>query len=259
MFFRRMNRRLVLYLAAASISFTATLLLAPLTRQEEAQPAYAYAQIESANGVELHVAKTLPERIALKAVEGNIMELSEFGINGGFFWQGQLLSIAVMNDRPVKGEPGDYGSGWFNTGHRRGTLVWDGAKQAFSVQHASEASELQVTDRAHYWAQGGISMNLRNEADWRRLAKEENMPALTESRMRTGIVYDRNNAVWLVVTPTACSAEEFRTAILESLGAGRSIVDGVFLDGNGSSQLKVAQASLPGDQRQIYQMIALLH
>ncbi|EGL17323.1 MULTISPECIES: phosphodiester glycosidase family protein [Paenibacillus] len=256
-FFTRIDKLLAIYGAVAAASFAVTLLFAHQSGEKgPPPPAYAYAQITAPNGVELHVAKTKPERIALKAVKGNIMELSEFGINGGFFWQGNLLSIAVMNDQPVKGAQGEYGSGWFNTGHKRGTLVWDGAARQFTVQQASDAAELKVADRSRYWAQGGISMSLQNEADWRKLAKEENMPALNEARMRTGIVYDKSNAVWLVVTPTPCTGEQFRAAIAGSLGRS-GLVDGVFLDGNGSSQLKVAQASLPGDKRQIYQMIAL--
>ncbi|MEC0267405.1 hypothetical protein [Paenibacillus anseongense] len=220
-------------------------------------PISEYRVDQASNGVTLHTIRTPPQNIGLKAITGNITDLSDNGINGGFFWQGYLLSIAVINDLPVKGQPGDYGSGWFNIDRKRGTLVWDEKAQTFTIQVVENANELKVMDRNHYWAQGGVSMGLTNPDGWAAQADSEEMPVINEKRMRSGIVYDRNNNVYLVVAPTPCTGEQFRTAILEQVGSGQ-LVDGLFLDGDGSSQLKVADYLLPGDHREVYQMITLL-
>ncbi|MEF3305903.1 hypothetical protein [Paenibacillus sp. GYB003] len=226
----------------------------------EKTAAYRYDKWNSSNGVVLHTVQTTPDRIELKAIDTNVTATPYVGVNGGFFWEGSLLSIAVVNDAPLKGSPGDYGSGWYNTGvdgHlRRGTLVWDEAAGRFSVQTVLEADELVVADRRRFWAQGGVSMNVTDEASFAASMIAEQMPAYDENRMRTGIVYDRDNRLYLIVTPTPCTAGQFRSAIVEKFGAGR-LVDGIFLDGDGSSQLQTKRTKLAGDRRQVFQMVAI--
>ncbi|MNL72501.1 hypothetical protein D3C87_1978230 [compost metagenome] len=73
--------------------------------------------------------------------------------------------------------------------------------------------------------------------------------------MRSGLVYDEAGKLWLIVTPTRCTAEEFRTAVLQTVpGKGR---EGIFLDGDGSSQMNADEAILTGDSRPVVQMIAV--
>jgi hypothetical protein len=222
---------------------------------------YSFEHSTAANGVELYTIRTTPDNVRLQAIESNVTATRYFGVNGGFFWQGALLSIAVENDRPIKGEPGDYGSGWYNTGVdanlKRGTLVWDEAARRFSVQVVTHAGELHVTDRLHYWAQGGVSMGLGDENGWEREMIAEQMPAYDEDHSRTALAYDRDNRLYMIVTPTPCTIEQFRTAIRERIGGGR-LVDGIFLDGDGSSQLQAEHVRLAGDRREVYQMIALI-
>lgn len=218
--------------------------------------AYAYQKLTAGNGVELHAIAATPGKIGLKAIDRNVTETRDYGINGGFFWEGYLLSIAVVNDRPVKGAPGDYGSGWFNTDRARGTLVWDGATGRYSVQVAESAEELQVTDRGRYWAQGGVSMGLRNENGWKAQALSEEFPAMEENRLRSGMVYDTDGRLWLLVTTTPCTGEEFRNAVREKVASGK-LVDGIYLDGDGSSQLQLGKLRIAGDGRPVYQMITV--
>ncbi|GAA3399617.1 hypothetical protein ACFFNY_18355 [Paenibacillus hodogayensis] len=221
---------------------------------------YRYDRRTAPNGIVLHTIETTPEHIRLQAIDTNVTGTPYYGINGGFFWEGSLLSIAVVNDKPLKGLAGDYGSGWYNTGvngHlRRGTLVWDEAAGRFSVQIVQEADELVVTDKARYWAQGGVSMKLDNEAMRQPTMIAEEMPAYDEARMRSGLVYDRANRLYMVVTPTRCTVEQFRSAIVALLG-DRQLVDGILLDGDGSSQLQTKRAHLAGDNRQVYQMLTI--
>lgn len=217
---------------------------------------YTYQETVAANGVRLFALQTVPQNISLKPIATNVSRTPDYGINGGFFWEGYLLSIAVINDKPLIGQPEDYGSGWYNIDYPKGTLVWDEITRRFSVQVVQDAHEIKVTDRQRYWAQGGVSMSLHNGARWVQQARAEDMPAFDEPRLRSGVVYDDRQNIWMVVTDKPCTVEQFRTAIVEKIGNGR-LVDGVFLDGDGSSQMNSAQKVLKGDSREVYQMMAL--
>jgi hypothetical protein len=221
---------------------------------------YYYEKLLASNGTELHIIRTTPDNIRLQTIDKNVTTTSYYGINGGFFWEGALLSIAVVNDQPIKGVPGGYGSGWYNTGTdfnlKRGTLVWDDIMKRFSIQVITQAGEITTTDKLHYWAQGGVSMGLGDELNWESEMILENMPSYDEGHMRTGIVYDKQQNLYMIVTPTLCTIEQFRTAILEKLG-DQQLIDGIFLDGDGSSQLHSRYDSLAGDNRQVYQMLTL--
>jgi hypothetical protein len=245
--------------AVMLLSFAATVWMfapEPSTEGILAGRPYVYQKLTAGNGIELHAIAAPPGNIGLKAIDRNVTDTRDYGINGGFFWEGHLLSIAVVNDRPVKGAAGDYGSGWFNTDRARGTLVWDGASGRFSVQVAESAEELRVTDRSQYWAQGGVSMGLKNENSWKAQALAEEFPAMEENRLRSGMVYDTDGRLWLLVTTTPCTGEQFRNAVKEKVAAGK-LADGIFLDGDGSSQLQLGQLRIVGDRRPVYQMITV--
>lgn len=144
-----------------------SMVLYPMAIEISKKPhAYTYSKLDATNGVELHVLKTRPENIALKAIDKNVTETGLYGINGGFFYNGDMLSITVTNHLPAKGEANDYGTGWYITDVPRGTLIWDEALRAFHVQIVKHAGELKVTDRNHYWAQGGVSMKLGDSMGW---------------------------------------------------------------------------------------------
>ncbi|MFC0213358.1 phosphodiester glycosidase family protein [Paenibacillus chartarius] len=222
---------------------------------------YRYDRLRASNGVDLHVLRTTPEHVRLQAIESNVTATPYTGINGGFFWEGALLSIAVVNDAPLKGAPGDYGSGWYNTGVdsnlKRGTLVWDAAAQRYSVQLVSHAGELNVTDKLRYWAQGGVSMHLADERSAELALTQEQMPSYDQPHMRSALVYDQAQRLYMIVTPTRCTIAELRSAIIETLGPS-GLVDGVYLDGDGSSQLQSGRIRLTGDRREVYQMLAIV-
>lgn len=216
---------------------------------------YTYAEAESSGKVQLHMMAVNPADVVLRRAGQPLRQIAAYGINGGFFYGDDLLSIAVLNGRPVNGAPQSYGSGWFNAKYARGTLVWDGAAGAFSVQVVSSADDLAVSDRGNYWAQGGISMNLQQEELWAAAAAAEHLPFDGERRLRSGLVYDQAGKLWLLVTESLCTAAEFRTAVLETVpGEGR---EGIFLDGDGSSQMNADEAVLTGDSRPVVQMIAV--
>ncbi|MGG1615570.1 hypothetical protein ACIFQM_08225 [Paenibacillus sp. NRS-1782] len=222
--------------------------------------AYTYSQIAASNGVVLHSIKTSPNSVYMKALPGgsSIANQNTDGINGSFFdfSTGALLTIAVNNDVPVGGSKGAYGSGYENAKYARGTLVWDSREGEFSVQVVSSAASLAVVSRNQYWAQGGISMGLNNESGWAAQADKENMPNRTGSTERAGLVYNNAKNVWLVVTNTKCTAAQFRTAIKEKVGSG-TLVNGIFLDGSGSAQMRAGTVKASGDGRKVFSMVAL--
>lgn len=216
---------------------------------------YSFFEKESSEKVQLYMMSLSPEDIKLRSAGVPLQEVIAYGINGGFFYGDALLSIAIMNDIPTNGVKKAYGSGWFNAKYARGTLVWDGASRSFSVQVVSSGEELNVTDRQQYLAQGGISMNLKHEELWEAAIAEEHLPYADEKRMRSGMLYDDNGKLWLIVTPTLSTAAEFRSAILQTVPAEG--LEGIFLDGDGSSQMNADEIILPGDSRAVVQMIAV--
>ncbi|MNV46632.1 hypothetical protein D3C71_1384720 [compost metagenome] len=215
---------------------------------------YTYFEVQASNNVKLHALISRPGEITLQSADGPLAMYSGYGINGGFFYGKDLLSIASMNDKPVAGAPRQYGSGWFNVKYPRGTLVWDEAVSSYSVQVVSSASDIQVTDRGRYFAQGGVSMNLMNNDGWEAAAEQEHLPYPGEKRLRSGLVYDADQKLWLIATPTLCTAAEFRKAVQETIVPGMP-KEGIFLDGDGSAQLNSAEKRLTGDSRVLRQII----
>lgn len=221
----------------------------------------------ASNGVVLHYIKTSPNNIIPKAIGAkNLKDSGEYGVNAGFFdfSTGDLLSIAVDNDVPVKGGSlNDYGNGSQNTLYKRGTLVWNKVARTYSVQVLLYAKDLDVNDRDSYWAIGGISMALdKSETDWKKQVGTgddyENLPGgFTTSTKRAGLVYNSGLNIYLIVTHTSCTAAAFRTAILEKISVG-SLVDGISLDGSDSAQLQCAEKSLT-TSRKIYYATTLIN
>jgi exopolysaccharide biosynthesis protein len=101
-------------------------------------------------------------------------------------------------------------------------------------------------------------MGLQNESGWYDQASAEGMPNIDGKTTRTALVYNSGLNIWLVVTETLCTAEAFRHAIKDQIGSG-TIVDGIFLDGGGSSQMRCAETGINGDGRTVRQMIALIN
>ncbi|GIO15500.1 hypothetical protein J19TS2_50550 [Cohnella xylanilytica] len=218
---------------------------------------YVYGTETASNGMLLSYLRTRPSNVTLEAVHNNVTLSPFYGINGGFFYEDALVSLAVVNDRPVNGGPGAYGAGGENVKYARGTLVWDGSLDRLSVQVVRRASELRVTDRARFWAQGGISMSLGEDERWAAQAAAENAPFPDDNRLRSAAVYDKEGNVYLVVSRNKGSLAAFREAIVEKIGPG-TLADGIFLDGDGSSQLRSREAKLRGDSRPVVQMLRIM-
>ncbi|MDQ6421606.1 hypothetical protein RB620_19450 [Paenibacillus sp. LHD-117] len=266
---RAQGRQLIKIIAAVVIVFAVAgalliLLIQSLNHKSDATGAaidnvreYGYATAEAANGMRLHVLKTKPSNVSLEVISGNVTLADKVGVNGGFFYGKALVSMAVVNGKPVNGTESDYGSGWENMKYARGTLVWDGEADSLSVQVVRRATELKVKDATRFWAQGGISMSLGDDAKWQAQSAAEQAPFPSDNRLRSGAVYDKDGYLYLVVSETSGTLAAFRDAIKEELGE-HELVDGIFLDGDGSSQLLSKEMMLPGDNRPVVQMIRIM-
>lgn len=216
-----------------------------------------YIQTTADNGVILHVLQTEPSHISLQAINDNVVRTGLSGINGGFFWEDQLLSIAVVDGEPTNGRAKEYGSGWFNVKYDRGTMVYDRITKKLNVQRVASADDLRITDETKYWAQGGVSMNITNDNEWYDVAiNEEGLPFPGDKRLRSAMAYDISGDIYLIVSSTKCTAEQFRTAIKSNVAVGK-LQEGIFLDGDGSSQMLAGNVKLMGDSRTVVQMIVV--
>ncbi|TFE26634.1 hypothetical protein [Cohnella luojiensis] len=74
--------------------------------------------------------------------------------------------------------------------------------------------------------------------------------------LRSAVVYDTDGNLYLIVSTTKGFLADFREAILEKIGNGL-LKNGIFLDGDGSSQLRSREAKLRGDGRPVVQMMRL--
>ncbi|NIK68935.1 hypothetical protein [Paenibacillus sp. BK720] len=226
-------------------------------RDANAPSAYRYEELEATNGMKLHVLETRPSNVTLASVQTNVSLTPYYGVNGGFFFENSLLSIAVVDGMPVNGSLDDYGSGAENVKYARGTLVWDGASDKLSVQVVREAADLKVMDHTRFWAQGGISMSLGRDRSWLEQIETEQAPYPDDARLRSAAVYDREGMLYLVVSSSQGSLQAFRDAIVEKVGGGM-LEDGIFLDGDVSSQLRSAEKILTGDNRPVVQMMRIV-
>ncbi|EPY13685.1 hypothetical protein [Paenibacillus alvei] len=251
---------------------------------------YSYSTYNAKNGLTLNIIQTTPENIKFETLsKGKSLTNSSFyGINGGYFTPaGRTLHIAVKNDKPITGvgsDGGKGGNGWYNHYETKGekgtsTVVWDGDKRSFSIQKVWDAGSISVKNRKNYWAQGGFGMHLGN-SNWRKLAEDEGLTGSTSPAMgRTALVYHKSS-VYLIVTNVPeedkktdnkknhHTHSQFRDAVQQYFnitdGSSSSSVNGVFLDGSGSSQMKAISntnkvVNVTGDGRQLVQIISLIN
>ncbi|WP_019425107.1 hypothetical protein [Paenibacillus sp. OSY-SE] len=226
-------------------------------RQGPGPNLYQYETFTSKEQIQLHIVKTAADNIEPISIATNVKDSGYMGINAGFFYEGNLLSVAIVNDDPANGSPADFGSGGSNVKYERGTFVFDKVAKKTSIQAVQSAADIQVMNRGHYWAVGGISMSL-NDLRWKERAEKEALPAMYEARLRSGILYDEAANVYATVTPDRVTAEQFRQAIYEYMSIKNIIGDGIFLDGDGSAQLYVREQHIRGDERKVYAMLRLL-
>ena len=209
--------------------------------------------IPTAKTVTLEWLATDARNIVLESTNSTVPNSGFVGINGGFFVGGRgLVSIAVNDDKAVNENgkndpvplPAENLRGRNNDVTDRGTVYWDGAINNMGVAQLSNVQQLKdfglITDPQNYWAQGGISMGIRDSVLRNGLPVVtigDNLTNIsggeTGRTQRSGLVYDEYDTgadVYLVITRDAVTLGEFRSAIKAALP---NADDGIFLDGGG--------------------------
>lgn len=237
---------------------------------------------DNRTGVNLHYIEADASDIDLKATGGadptTYMKNNGYasGINGGFFYRKDLLSIAIVNDRPA-GYTGDkvtwktfyeYGNGGANVigGNKTaGTIIWDGDKNELKLEKLYSGWEIHtnslVTNTNNYWAQGGASLSLHDDNNWQKTVKNEGYDRVGDNdyaqRSAMLISWDKKK-VYLIVTDSKCTCRQFRTAIKKTftwqIDHG---MDGIFLDGSTCSQLRYNNVNKVNHSRCVNQVIVL--
>lgn len=159
------------------------------------------------------------------------------------------MNISVQNDLLVKRGQDDWYGGRYNIGagaidSPMGTLVYDAYNGTASIQKISRydgPNGVAVEKRYAYWAQGGISMSLKDDQNWSSVATSENLVSINDTVYRTALGYTNGSTdnIFGIVTQTACTAAQFRSAIKSTL-----LLDGaIFLDSGPSSQMRAVDNS----------------
>jgi len=227
--------------------------------------------------VKLHYIKTDPDNIVLKSITaelGDIDSISNYmdgksykgAINGGFFnkYTGLVGAIAVNNGTPIDDNAD---TNYFSTeenGWGGGTLIWDRVNEDFVIRTLKDiekiTSENIVADTSKYWAQGGIAMNLQNDAIWEDVFKGQ-APShylydlkRDKSSYRSAMLYDSNDNVYLVVTDGKYSYREVRSAVKK---INSDIIDGIFLDGSTCSQMTYDGKDIENYGREVAEAIVV--
>ncbi|SEG64156.1 hypothetical protein [Paenibacillus sp. UNC499MF] len=64
--------------------------------------AYTFSTVTASNKVKLYAIKTSPKNIYIKSIgASSVVGQTAYGVNGGYFYDGTLLQIAVNNNIPV--------------------------------------------------------------------------------------------------------------------------------------------------------------
>ncbi|WP_179223616.1 phosphodiester glycosidase family protein [Paenibacillus tyrfis] len=228
----------------------------------------------SANNVKLNVIQTSPGNIQLKALNlsANLENTSYIGINGGFFSNQveettsmkKTHNIAINNGKPVIGTDKAGNNGWYNSGNQ-GTIIWDAKNGKFLFKVLNNGWEVnKAVGHNNYWAQGGVSMSL-GSTSWKDTITKEKLPNPDGKVQRTAMVYS-GTGIYLIVTDTKCTAEAFRGAIQQYFGikdgSPKNDVNGIFLDGSGSSQMRAYDnnnklINIKGDSRALHQIVTV--
>ncbi|WP_019909399.1 hypothetical protein [Paenibacillus sp. HW567] len=197
----------------------------------------------------LHVISAPAKNITLVTINSKVPDQNNYyGINGSFYIlppdNGDLLSISVVNDYPLK--PSLSYGGRYNVGKNsismdKGTIVYDGADDIVTHQIVDDYNDIAVVKRRNYWAQGGVSMSLNNNANWKAIMQAQELPAQDYETTRTALAYTNGATpyVYGIVTTTNCLPGDFRSAIK----AAYSYDEAIFLDSGPSSQMRAKDSS----------------
>lgn len=233
---------------------------------------YTDVYVSGRGYIRLRYIKTSPKNIKLTAISGTVPSTGKLGVNAGFFSDSlqDVYSICIQNSSTVlQGKPASYHKGYDNVTSQgvtaRGTLVWDAPFSTYRQQVISSAAQLTIGDPDNYWAQGGVSMFLKNDTSWTNMVNSPNSGQVLNDQFpgtlynRTALLYGNSLNIYLVITETQCTLSEFRTAC-KSLDSSNGL-DGVILDGANATQMNVpgSYSFIGGNNRTLPAMIEVVN
>lgn len=228
--------------------------------------AHTYSRAYS-NGIYLHIISTTAQDIELVNLQYGKLRTSEYyGMNGGWYnpigSTRQVISLAFSNGHNVGPASIDGDQNYVGSG----VMYWSGSTLKV-VSGVTSPSGLPIYANGT-WAQGGYSMHLGN-TNWAELTLAEPAAANVFYDSRAGksamVAHMSQKRVYLVITQNAATWETFRTAIqnymgISDMGANDSTtLQGIFLDGSGSSQMKSKSNGYieSSDNRALCQIVAI--
>lgn len=228
--------------------------------------AHTYQKAYS-NGIFLHIISTTAENIQLVNLQYHSLSSSEYyGINGGWFNPPgntrQVISLAYSDGHCVG--PNSVDGAMNHVG--AGVMYWSGTSLQV-VSGVTTPNSLPVY-AAGTWAQGGYSMHMGN-TNWASLTSAEPAASNVFNDSRAGksalVAHMSQKRVYLIITQEAVNWATFRTSIQNFMGISdmnatdSTTLQGIFLDGSGSSQMKSKSNGYieSSDNRALCQIVAI--
>lgn len=208
------------------------------------------------NGITLHILRTHANNIKLLDQTGSsggqkaLQNSGYFGCNGGWFNMStdqDILNIA-MNDGGKVGS-GTYGGLGNYVGS--GAIAWNG--NAWALSHYTNApsySSIGFSTQTNTWAQGGFHLWL-GHSGWRNnfINQPSGSDFIDGAAYRTAMIANMTSkSIYLIVALQSVTVTAFRSAIQSYLNISdasqlNSTIQGILLDGGGSSQLRAKSSS----------------
>lgn len=231
----------------------------------------ADAYVTGKGYIRLRYIKTSPKNIKLTHISGTVPGSGLLGINAGYFDDSSqdVYSICIQNSSTVTS--GHTYNGYYNVTSAgtkaRGTLVWDDPWRTYRLQTIEAADEITIGDPDNYWAQGGVNLFLKNDTSWNNLINSPTKGEYISDQSpnaqynRSALLYGTSLNIYLVISETKCSLDQFRTAIKLGIDTANGI-EGIILDGANATQMNVPDSSysfMGGSSRKLPAMIQVVN
>lgn len=229
------------------------------------------AYVSGIGYIRLKWIKTSPRNIKLTPITSTVPASKLLGMNAGFFDDASqdVYSICIQNSKTVT--HGRTYNGYYNVTSvgtkARGTLVWDDPFRTYRLQTIEAAHELSIGDPDNYWAQDGVNLFLSSNSSWSNLIHSPKKgeyisdQSPTDAYNRSALLYGSSLNVYLVISETKCTLDQFRTAI--QLGVEPSNgTNGIALDGANATQMNIPDSNysfLGGSSRKLPAMLQVVN
>ena len=224
-------------------------------------------------GTTLRIITTHASNIKLENTVENgaaktVKNAGEYGINGAFFvqypqvegqYENMVLNIAYYNGKCLRTKVTNRADAYTND-IGKGVIGWDDTKVRFDAI-VTDADELDYVFDKNTWAQGGVALWLGFN-NWREEYIEQGGSIGSDARRTAMVCNLKTDMIYLIITMSEVSVEDFRDAIQDFFGITDSLVldgtyRGIMLDGGGSTQMYFGSSIDFSSGRAIPEIIAV--